>query len=653
MSQDHAIRRMTLELQKRIRRNPLLNIDAFIIPSPYIKDAEISEDLEHSYVWIDEGEILGYMQVYSNSERRVYHIYKLVTSPFGRGRGIGRAFIEHLAANLSDDAQVYLYLWEKQPDTLEFFRSRGFNLGEQMVYRNRIYYLMYSTPKEIRKHSTAETTQDRARKEDIGKARHDARKTVRLISHMIESLSVENSGKIIEDINRETTTLVNILNVFRDTVNLIHEVNLKDLIVERIIPYIEASSVVCKIKFTLDDLTPIVLGYYVNFGRGLINIVSNSLEAIEESGRKGIIELRLEEFGDQLQLCICDNGIGIPQELLDLNDKGIPKFVGRSTKDRRAGEGLGTFQIYSAFGADHISVSSRSGRGTTWTIRFDKVPKGLDKGFIQLERRVHEFKGLLEQNMITAATKRTEVISYIWMLRKMELLLFDLILQFSKDHNIRVIYRTILAYKMGKSSKGELKREIATYRCQQPRIQSWVYDISRQLKERWNHLESVIDVHEYQGPLFRSYGQAEQVMIFTIDPENGAFLATDRKLAEHLDFVPYLNKQRDDLIRGELVGDINREDQPITLGIWSVSSDEDLDQKLKLLKQAARSLIAKGVKLEKRLAFYQTTYSRHTRDIDPDRVTTFQQFIHTPDHQLDSFTRSTDGFMNDYLHIVD
>ena len=31
-------------------------------------------------------------------------------------------------------------------------------------------------------------------------------------------------------------------------------------------------------------------------------------------------------------------------------------------------------------------------------------------------------------------------------------------------------------------------------------------------------------------------------MIFTLDPESGEFFATDRKFAEHLDFVPYLKR---------------------------------------------------------------------------------------------------------------
>ncbi|MDC7125816.1 MAG: GNAT family N-acetyltransferase, partial [Spirochaetales bacterium] len=92
---------MTMDIEKRIIGNPLLNIDTFIIPSPYIKKPDIQKDFNNSFVWIEEGEILGYMLTYSNTNKDYFLIYKVVTSPFGRRRGIGTALIEHLAQNIS------------------------------------------------------------------------------------------------------------------------------------------------------------------------------------------------------------------------------------------------------------------------------------------------------------------------------------------------------------------------------------------------------------------------------------------------------------------------------------------------------------------------------------------------------------------------
>ncbi len=94
---------------------------------------------------------------------------------------------------------------------------------------------------------------------------------------------------------------------------------------------------------------------------------------------------------------------------------------------------------------------------------------------------------------------------------------------------------------------------------------------------------------------FKSYGQAlDHNIIFTLDPESGKSYAADRKLAEHLDFVPYLGKERNLLLRGEFKGDVNNDSQPVVLGLWSVESEEDLEAKLRLLRQGANILINMG-----------------------------------------------------------
>jgi len=56
-------------------------------------------------------------------------------------------------------------------------------------------------------------------------SRHDARKALRLLSDMADTLSIDNAKTIIEGINRETNALVNLLNDYRDTVEYFHEVN--------------------------------------------------------------------------------------------------------------------------------------------------------------------------------------------------------------------------------------------------------------------------------------------------------------------------------------------------------------------------------------------------------------------------------------------
>ncbi len=650
---NNNIFKLTPLIESRIRKNPLLNLDTFIIPSPYVRDSAIEKNYDYSCVWIEEREILGYMLVYADEKQENFHIYKIVVSPFGRGRGIGQSFINHLADAIPSEAEIYLYIWEKQADTLEFFKMQGFTLGESLVYRNLVYYLVKAEKELLIKARTAEFKK-LPESVEIGKTRHDARKLIRLLSHMVDSLSAENCDKIVEDINRETTTLINMLNYFRDSRKIMHEVNLRDLILERIVPFIQASPIKCCLQIKLNTKNSAVLGYHENIGRAIINIVSNALDAIEEKGIKGFIKISLAERSDEIILSIRDNGIGIPEELLIKDNEGFPMFVGRTTKHRNAGEGFGTLQIYSTFGAENIIVSS-SRYGTSWKIRFHQSYIEIDQRFTKMNRRFNEFKDLWEKFDFSKELDRTQIITYIWQLRKMEIFMFDLILMFSNSNNMRTIYRTILGYFEGVNGNRKLKDFIYNLKSERKILKEWLFEIAREIKDRKNYLVKIIGKkNTFTGARLKSYGQAiENVMIFTIDPETGEFIASDRKLAEHLDFVQYLGKPRDQLLRGEFSGDLNNDDKPVALGVWSIDSEEDLKNKLKLIRKAAAKMIEMGIHREKLLAFYQTTYSNHSRDINSDKSTTFGRFASLNDDELLLFARDSEDDDFDFLMQVD
>lgn len=647
---DH-IKPLTPGVERRIANNPLLNIDTFIIPSPYVRDPDARKDYEHSSIWEVEGEILGFLLVYSDRKLNHYHIYKLGTSPFGRGRGIGTAFIETLAERVPDGSVIYLYIWEKQADTIDFFKNKGFQVGDPLVYRNLIYYYIHAEKEMILEQFRLAEGSVTPSSEEIGRTRHDARKTLRLLSHMVDMLSIDNCSKMVEDINRETTSLINMLNAFRDSMEVLHEVNLRDLVLERIVPYIEASSVPCKTRINLDAESPVILGYYVNIGRALINLVSNALDAIEEAGRKGVLTIGISEGGgDTIYFTLRDNGIGINPAMLRKEEGGLPAFVGRTTKGHKTGEGLGTQQIYTTFGAENIEVESDPGKGTRWCIRMEKSSQSVDKLHVRMKRRFSEFKDLWETWTLTPDTERTKVIAFIWQLRKMEIFLFDLIMQFSTHHNIRSIYRSFLSYFHGFLTRDKLEETVAGYRCDWDVMKAWLLETADAIRSRSERLRESVAREEYQGAFFKSYGQAwDNVIIFTLDPENGDFLATDRKLAEHLDFVPYLGKERDQLLRGEFKGDLNRDNQPVFLGVWSVGSREDLIEKLKLIRRGVATLLTMGLHPEKRLSFYQTTYVRGEHDIDSDRMTTLGAFSGLADSELDGYIRRAEDEMQDFI----
>ncbi len=649
-----SIRPLSKELENRISRNPLLNIDTFIIPSPYIQDKDLTKDYDHSFVWIEEGEIMGYILVYSRLKSRTYHIYKVVTSPFGRGRGVGTFLIEHLVRHLPEEAYLYLYIWQRQPDTVEFFEKKGFVQGEPLVYRNLVYIHLSARKDDVLIDSRKGEGESSRPAEEIGRTRHDARKTLRLLSSMVDMLSVDNGSRIIEDINRETTSLINTLNSYRHSMDVVHKVNIKDLITERIIPYIEASELKCEFQLILKIKKPVVLGSHVYIGRALINLIANSLEAIGEAERKGRIVITLDKTDGKVLFILEDNGIGIAPEKMKKDHEGIPAFVGRTTKGKHRGEGLGTTQIYTTFGPDNISVESEQGVGTTWKIELDKFSYEQDRWFIQIERRYNEFEMLMDDLVFSGEEERQKVITYIWQLRKMEIFLFDVICQFSKYNNIRDIYRTFLSYRMDSLDREGFVRASAEWKNDYPVLREWIVTMADEVKKRRDYLNHGVDVRKFRGSLIKSWGQAlGNVIIFTLNPSTGNFLATDRRLAEHLDFAPHLGGDKEKLLRGEFVGDINHLSQPLFLGVWEVRDEDDLLYKLRLIREGARVLLEMGLNPEKKLAFYQTTYVRHSRDINADMSTTLGAFARIPDGELRIYARETEDDLQGFVMIQD
>jgi len=618
-----------------------------LIPSPYIKDKSIDIDYQHSYVWEEEGEYLGYLLVYSNPDKTKFHIYKQVTSPFGRGKGIGSGFMERLVSDVAADSQVYLYVWEKLSSSIDFFMSKGFAYEESIVYRKMTFHLMSANAGTILGKIALEKNKDYSSVEELGKVRHDAKKGLKILFDMVSMLSVDNCNKVIEDINRETTALLNTLNMYEDQITAYHEVHIKELITDRVIPVIEVAEVPCEIRLTLGSKIPAVIGNYVNFSRALINIVSNSLDAIRAAGRKGLIEISLTESDDTVTLTLQDNGVGIEQERLTIGPDALPLFVGKTTKKLSTGEGFGTRQIVSTFGPANISVESTVGEGTRWTVQLKKASQQETVLVSELKSRYVMFIKSTEKIGISEASTRTNVAAFIWQLRQMEIFSYELIYYFSLYNNVRDIFRNILLYRYGGKDFDFLKTELRKCRIDNEVIKSWLLGTIKRIKRNETFLKDTFPFDEYKGILFKSYGQAmERTIIFTLDPETGNFFATDRKLAEHMDFVPYLHRSRDLLLRGEFVGDVRNIASPIHLGVWTVSTLDDLHDKLKSLRSGARQLLDMGLKSEKHLAFYSSTYNVCSYEIDTLKTTTLGKMANATDDELEQFIMSAE----DELH---
>lgn len=644
------IRRLNQAYEDMIRQSTLLNIDSLLIPSPYILDKAIDIDYEHSLVWDEEGELLGFVLVYSDPARKKFHVYKQATSPFGRGKGIGSAFLEYLAHTVDADARIYLFVWEKLISSIEFFQSKGLAFEELVVYRKMRFHLMSATAATVRAAIASAKDKDYSVVEELGKVRHDAKKSLKVLYDMASMISVDNFNKVTEDINRETTALVNTLNTYEDKIKVFHKVSIKELIIERLIPFIEAATPACEIRLHLESRIPSVMGNYMNYSRALINIVSNALDAIRTAGGRGIIEFTLREVDEAVVLVIQDNGVGIAEGKLKRGMDMLPLFVGKTTKEGAIGEGIGTRQIYATFGPDNIEVDSRQREYTRWTITLKKGGQKDAALLTSLGSRYVRFIKSTQRITITGESRRSEIAIFIWRLRQMELFSYDLAYQFSKYNNVRDIYQNILLYRYGGRSFEQLKSELHQCRVDHDEIRAWLLGMLKRINRNETWISRNLSFDDYKNELLQSYGQAlDRTMIFTLDPETGRFFATDRRFAEHLDFVPYLGRERDQLVRGEFMGDLKNNASPVVMGVWKVAHHDDLTIKLKLMRRGAERLLEMGLSGEKRLAFYATTYNSTDRDVDIFKTVTLGEMVNIADQELMQLTREVDNDMNEMV----
>jgi len=646
-SQFKYIQKLTPDYEKAIRQLPLLNIDSLLIPSPYILDKASDIDYDHSFVWDEKGELLGYLLVYATPDRKKFHIYRQVTSPFGRGKGIGTALARYLAHTVDPDSLIYLYVWDKLISSVDFFKTKGFRIEDVIVYRRMKFLLMSVTAQTLRERVVSTKRREVSIVEELSRVRHDVKKSLKVLFDMTAMLSVDNFNNVADNINRETATLLNILNMYEDKIHLSHKVSLKDLIAERLIPFIEAVDSSCEVRLVLRSKIEPVSGSYLSYSRALINIVSNALDAIRSAERRGLVEFVLEQQDDDITLAITDNGIGIAEERLETGPDQVPLFVGKTTKGEMTGEGIGTQQIYSTFGADRISVASKEGEFTRWTISLKKSSTRERALLADLYTRYARFMKSTQKIGLTKDSSRTEISSFIWQLRQMELFSYDLIYHFSRYNNVRDIFQSVLQYRFGGKTFEFLKAELGKCRIDNGSIRAWLLGMTKRISRNESYMRQNVPFDEYKDILFQSYGQAiDRTMIFTLDPFSGEFCCTDRKLAEHLDFVPYLSRGKDGLLRGELIGDVRNVKSPIYLGVWSVKDLDDLHCKFKLIQSGARQLLHMGLEKEKRIAFYNTTYNTCETEIDTLKTLTIGEMASLEEADYGRFFRSGDSEMS-------
>ena len=104
----------------------------------------------------------------------------------------------------------------------------------------------------------------------------------------------------------------------------------------------------------------------------ILNIIVNAAQAIGETrtvdgARKGIIRVVTRQVGQWAEICITDNGCGMPPQV---QERIFDPFF--TTKAVGKGTGQGLSIAHNVIVTKHrgtIAVSSEPGRGTSFTIR--------------------------------------------------------------------------------------------------------------------------------------------------------------------------------------------------------------------------------------------------------------------------------------------
>jgi PAS domain S-box-containing protein len=127
---------------------------------------------------------------------------------------------------------------------------------------------------------------------------------------------------------------------------------------------------VATVETELDPAMPPVLCYPGEINQVLLNLITNAAHAIEDrmAGKdgKGIITVRTELLGDQVEIRVQDTGTGIPEEIQNriFDPFFTTKDVGRGT-----GQGLAiSYDVVVKKHAGDISFVTERGKGTTFKV---------------------------------------------------------------------------------------------------------------------------------------------------------------------------------------------------------------------------------------------------------------------------------------------
>jgi signal transduction histidine kinase len=136
---------------------------------------------------------------------------------------------------------------------------------------------------------------------------------------------------------------------------------------------------VADLRLELADLPPVRCNI-ADLNQVFLNLVVNAADAIEETGRRGLITVGTAVDGAHVLIRVGDTGSGIPE---DVRPKIFDPFF--TTKDVGRGSGQGLALARGVVQEGHggaLTVDSVVGQGTTFTVRIpiDGLPQQMEVG---------------------------------------------------------------------------------------------------------------------------------------------------------------------------------------------------------------------------------------------------------------------------------
>ncbi len=229
---------------------------------------------------------------------------------------------------------------------------------------------------------------DRLKSEFLAQMSHEIRTPLNAIMSFTQLLEEDFYDKISEDqriifdsIKRGSNRLINTIELLIHTAEVqvgAYEPNYEEVdlniqilkdITEELMAIAKRKNL--KLEYICESKDPTVRGDKFSLSQIFINLIGNAIKYTN----KGTVTVRIYDDGhNQIVVDIVDTGIGIAEEFLPrLFDPFSQEEAGYTRKFEGTGLGLSLVKQYVEINNGEISVKSKKGVGTTFTVKFKKV----------------------------------------------------------------------------------------------------------------------------------------------------------------------------------------------------------------------------------------------------------------------------------------